>query len=96
MRVLLEVILMALELYKWVMLAMIVMSWLIAFNIVNTRNQIVDAIWRVLVTLTEPVLKPIRRLLPRMQIDLSPIILFFAIYIVQQVISRYIYPAMPF
>lgn len=96
MRVLLEVILMALELYKWVMLAMIVMSWLIAFNIVNTRNQVVDAIWRILLTLTEPVLKPIRRFLPRMQIDLSPIILFFAIYIVQQVISRYIYPAMPF
>ena len=96
MRVLLEVILMALELYKWVMLAMIVMSWLIAFNIVNTRNQIVDSIWRVLLALTEPVLKPIRRLLPRMQIDLSPIILFFAIYILQQVIQRYIYPAMPF
>jgi YggT family protein len=57
---------------------------------------VVDAIWRVLLTLTEPVLKPIRRLLPRMQIDLSPIILFFAIYIVQQVIQRYIYPAMPF
>lgn len=96
MRVLLEVILMALELYKWVMLAMIVMSWLIAFNIVNTRNQVVDAIWRILLTLTEPLLKPIRRFMPRMQIDLSPIILFFAIYIVQQVISRYIYPAMPF
>ena len=96
MRVLLEVILMALELYKWVMLAMIIMSWLISFNILNTRNQIVDAIWRVLPALTEPVLKPIRKLLPRMQIDLSPIILFFAIYILQQVISRYIYPAMPF
>ena len=96
MRVLLEVIIMALELYKWVMLAMIIMSWLISFNIVNTRNQIVDSIWRVLLTLTEPVLKPIRRLLPRMQIDLSPIILFFAIYILQQVIQRYIYPAMPF
>jgi YggT family protein len=50
----------------------------------------------VLLALTEPVLKPIRRLLPRMQIDLSPIILFFAIYIVQEVIKRYIYPAMPF
>lgn len=92
MRVLLEVILMALELYKWVMLAMIVMSWLIAFNIVNTRNQVVDAIWRVLLQLTEPVLRPIRRLLPRMQLDLSPIILFFAIYVVQEVIRRYIYP----
>jgi YggT family protein len=90
--VLLEVILMALELYKWVMLAMIVMSWLIAFNIVNTRNQVVHAIWRVLLQLTEPVLRPIRRLLPRMQLDLSPIILFFAIYVVQEIIRRYIYP----
>jgi len=96
MRVLLEVVVMALELYKWVMLAMIIMSWLISFNIVNTRNQVVDGIWRVLLVLTEPVLKPIRRLLPRMQIDLSPIILFFAIYILQQVIQRYIYPMMPF
>jgi len=96
MRVLLEVVVMALELYKWVMLAMIIMSWLISFNIVNTRNQVVDGIWRVLLALTEPVLKPIRRLLPRMQIDLSPIILFFAIYILQQVIQRYIYPMMPF
>jgi YggT family protein len=92
MRVLLEVILMALEIYKWVMVIMIVMSWLIAFNVVNTRNQFVDQVWRMLLSVTEPVLRPIRQLLPRMQLDLSPIILFFAIYIVQEVIKRYIYP----
>ncbi|MBN9362200.1 MULTISPECIES: YggT family protein [unclassified Devosia] len=92
MRVLLEVILMALEIYKWVMVIMIVMSWLIAFNVVNTRNQFVDQVWRMLLSVTEPVLRPIRQFLPRMQLDLSPIILFFAIYIVQEVIKRYIYP----
>lgn len=92
MRVLLEVILMALEIYKWVMLITIVMSWLIAFNVVNTRNQFVDQVWRMLLSVTEPVLRPIRQFLPRMQLDLSPIILFFAIYIVQEGIRRYIYP----
>ena len=45
-----------------------------------------------LLSVTEPVLRPIRQFLPRMQLDLSPIILFFAIYIVQEVIKRYIYP----
>jgi YggT family protein len=92
MRVLLEIILIVLDIYSWVMLAMIIASWLIAFNVVNTRNQVVDAIWRTLLSLTEPVLRPIRRLLPRMQLDLSPIIVFIAIYAIRQVILRYIYP----
>ena len=92
MRVLLEVILIVLDIYSWVMIATIIGSWLIAFNVINTRNPAVDAIWRVLLSLTEPVLRPIRRLLPRMQIDLSPIIVFIAIYAIRQVIIYYIYP----
>jgi YggT family protein len=92
MRVLLEVILIVLDIYSWVMIAMIVASWLIAFNILNTRNPVVDSIWRTLLSLTEPVLGPIRRMLPRMQLDLSPIIVFIAIYAIRQVIIRYIYP----
>jgi YggT family protein len=95
MKVLLEVILMALELYKWVMLITIVFSWLIAFNVVNTRNQFVDTVWRVLLSVTEPVLRPIRNLLPRMQLDLSPLIVFFGIYILQEIIARYVYPYVP-
>lgn len=92
MKVILEIILMVLDIYKWVMIATIIASWLISFNIVNTRNQVVDAIWRVLLQLTEPVLRPIRRLLPRTQLDFSPIIVFLLIYAVQAVIARYIYP----
>ena len=92
MKVLIEVLVMVLEIYKWVMLATIIGSWLIAFNVINTRNPVVDAIWRTLLSLTEPILRPIRRLLPKMQIDLSPIIVFIAIYAVQEVLMRYVWP----
>jgi YggT family protein len=92
MFVLFKVILLILELYGYVMLAMIIASWLIAFNVVNTRNQFVDVVWRSLLALTEPVLRPIRRLLPRMQIDLSPIVVFIGIYALQLIIVTYILP----
>lgn len=93
MRVILEIILMLLDVYWWVVLATIILSWLFAFNIINGRNQVVDTVWRVLYALTEPVLKPIRRVLPSIGgLDLSPIILFILIYFVQRVIIYYVYP----
>ena len=93
MRVILEIILIILDIYWWVVLATIILSWLIAFNIINTRNQFVDQVWRALIALTEPVLRPIRRILPKFSgIDLSPIVLFILIYLIQRVIQLYIYP----
>jgi YggT family protein len=93
MRAVLEIILLILDLYWWVVLAMIIASWLIAFNVVNTRNQFVDVVWRTLLSLTEPVLRPIRRMLPRFSgLDISPIILFLIIFFIQRVIIYYIYP----
>ncbi len=93
MRAILEIILLILDLYWWILLAMIIMSWLIQFNVINTRNQFVETVWRVLTALTEPLLRPIRRLLPNFSgIDISPIILFLAIYLVQRVIVLYVYP----
>ena len=93
MRVILEIILMLLDIYWWVVLATIILSWLFAFNVINGRNQFVDTIWRVLSGLTEPVLRPIRRVLPSFGgLDLSPIVLFIAIYFLQRVIILYIYP----
>jgi YggT family protein len=93
MRVILEIILIVINLYWWVLLAMIIMSWLIAFNVVNTRNQFVASIWRVLNQLTEPVLRPIRRVMPNLQgIDISPIILFLGLYALQRVIEIYLLP----
>jgi YggT family protein len=93
MQAVLYVVLEALELYKYVIIAAAVMSWLIAFNVVNIRNDVVRSIWNTLVALTEPLLYRIRRYLPNTGgIDISPIVLFLLIILVQEIIRRYIYP----
>jgi YggT family protein len=76
-----------LTVYVYIVIAMAILSWLIAFNVVNTRNQIVHMIAELLYRLTEPALRPIRNLLPNMGgIDISPIILFLIILFIQSVI----------
>lgn len=93
MKAILDVLLIALNLYWWVIIIQAVLSWLIAFNVVNYRNQIVAQIDTTLRALTEPVLAPIRRRMPNMgAIDISPIVLLLAIILIQQIIIRYIYP----
>lgn len=94
MRAVLDIILILLQLYWWVLLIMIIMSWLISFNVINTRNQFVAAVWRVVNQLTEPVLNPIRRFMPNFSgLDLSPLIAFLLIFFIQQIIGYYLYPA---
>ena len=93
MRALLDVIMLVLQLYWYIVLAMIIMSWLISFNVVNTRNQFLAQVWRLLNQLTDPILRPIRRRLPNFSgLDLSPLVLFVIIYFIQQIILRYVYP----
>jgi YggT family protein len=94
MRALLDVILLALQLYTWLVIAAAVLSWLVAFNVVNTRNDVVRAIWNFLDGVTEPALRPIRRFLPNLGgIDVSPIILLLIIFFIERVILYYIYPS---
>ena len=72
----------------WIFLIMIIMSWLISFNVINTRNQFVNSVWRVLNQITEPILKPIRRVIPPMGgLDLSPLIVFVIIFFLQNLIA---------
>ncbi|MDE2578041.1 MAG: YggT family protein [Hyphomicrobiales bacterium] len=93
MRALLDVVLLGLQLYQYVIVAVAIMSWLIAFDVVNTRNNVVSAIWNSLNALTEPLLRPIRRMLPPMAgLDISPIILLLGIFFAQRVIIYYLYP----
>lgn len=74
----------------WIFLIMIIMSWLISFNVINTRNQFVASVWRVLNQITEPILKPIRRIIPSVGgLDLSPLIVFVIIFFLQNLISFY-------
>ncbi|MDB5559224.1 MAG: hypothetical protein JWQ36_2158 [Enterovirga sp.] len=94
MRALLDVILLALQLYVWILIASAVMSWLVAFGVVNMRNDVVRTIWNFLYQATEPALRPIRRILPNLGgIDISPIILLLIIFFIQRVIELYVYPA---
>ena len=93
MRAVLDVVMLALNLYVWLLIASAVLSWLIAFNVVNTRNQFVSTVWDFLYRITEPALRPIRNMLPNLGgIDISPIILLLGIFFIQSVITRYIYP----
>ncbi|AMN51482.1 MULTISPECIES: YggT family protein [Stappiaceae] len=93
MTALFNVILLALELYTYVIIASAIFSWLYAFNIVNSSNQIINSIGRVLYNLTEPALRPIRRFLPDLGgVDISPVILLLAIIFVRQLIILNILP----
>ncbi len=87
---LLSTISLILNLVWWVFLVMIIMSWLISFNVINTRNQFVSSVWRVLNQITEPILKPIRRIVPSVGgLDLSPLIVFVIIFFLQNVIAHF-------
>ena len=86
-----------LQLFFWVIIASAVMSWLLAFNVVNGHNPAVRTIWNVLTAMTEPFLNPIRRvvgkILPNMRgIDISPIFLIIILFFLQNLIARDIAP----
>jgi YggT family protein len=93
MRAIFLVIDLALQLYIWIVIAMAIFSWLVAFNVVNTRNPAVGMIGDFLYRITEPVLRPIRNMLPNLGgIDVSPVILFLIIVFIRYVIALYILP----
>ena len=94
MRSILYVILIVLDLYIWLLIAAAVLSWLVAFNVVNSRNQFVAMVGDFLFRVTEPVLRPIRNLLPSLGgIDVSPVVVILIIILLKDIIVRYIYPA---
>ena len=93
MRAIVRVLLLAIELYSYILIASAILSWLIAFGVVNMRNDAVRAIANFLYQVTEPALRPIRRILPNLGgIDISPIILLLLLYLVQMWIVDYLLP----
>ena len=73
--------------YTYVIFAAVIMGWLLAFNVVNGRNPMVQQFWHLLNAVTEPVLAPIRRMLPNLgAIDISPIVLLFGLFFIQSVV----------
>lgn len=84
---LLQFVNVVLDLIIWIIIAQIIISWLLAFNILNMSNQFVATIANALHQLTDPLLRPIRRFVPSFSgLDLSPIVLFLAIYFIRLVI----------
>jgi YggT family protein len=96
MKPIIYVLIQVISLYMYLLIAAAILSWLIAFNVVNTRNQFVAAVAEFLYRITEPVLSPIRRRLPNLGgLDISPIIVFFLLMLIQMYLADYVYPFVP-
>jgi len=86
---LLQVFNVVLDLYVWVVIAGVVLSWLTAFGVLNTSNKAVYMIGDFVYRVTEPVLRPIRNILPNLgTLDLSPIVLILGIMFLQNFVNR--------
>jgi YggT family protein len=71
----------------WIIVVQAVMSWLIAFNVINTHNDFVRSIWQALDKMTEPLYRPIRKIMPDFgALDLSPMVVLLLLYILMQVV----------
>ena len=86
-------VLQLLKLYSYVVIANVIISWLIGFNILNTQNRFVYSILEFSYRLTDPILNKIRRFLPNLgSLDISPIILLLLIWFVEMCMKLYIAP----
>ncbi len=79
--------------YIWLLIASVVLSWLVSFNIINTHNRFVYVVGDFLHRVTDPVLRPVRNLLPSMGgIDISPVIVILALYFIRDLAFEYLRP----
>ena len=82
-----------LKLYSYVVIANVIISWLIAFNILNAKNRFVYSILELTYRLTDPILNKIRRFLPNLgTLDISPIILLLLIWFIEMCMKLYLAP----
>jgi YggT family protein len=78
------------DLFVWIIILQVILSWLIAFNVVNTQNRFVYLVGDFLYRVTEPVLRPIRRILPNLGgIDLAPLALILLLFFGLQLLAEY-------
>jgi len=83
----------ALNLYTWILIGSAIFSWLYAFNVINSNNRFVSSLGMFLYNVTEPVLRPIRRILPDLGgIDISPIVVLLLIFFLRSLMWNTIYP----
>ena len=83
------------NLYMWVVIIWVIMSWLVSFQIVNTHNRFVYLVSDFLHRVTEPALRPIRRVTPYLGgIDLSPFVLILILYFLRLLLREYVFAAL--
>ena len=89
---LLQIVHIILTVLWWFIIAQAVMSWLIAFNVINTHNQFVGQLWTVLDRITEPLYRPFRRIMPDFGgLDLTPMVVLILLIILQGPVMTYLY-----
>jgi len=86
---LLRVLVIAIDLYIWAIIISAILTWLVHFGVVNTRNQFVSMVGEFLWKLTEPAIRPIRRVVPNLGgIDISPVVLILLLIFLKMVIGN--------
>ena len=89
MGLLVNILLLALDIYTYIIIASAVVSWLIAFDVINTRNPQAQNLVNLLNRLTEPVYRPLRKYIPPVGgVDITPIIVIFLIFILKRIIVQ--------
>lgn len=89
---LLDILSILLNILWWLIIIQAVMSWLIAFNVINTHNDFVGQLWHVLDRLTEPLYRPFRRIMPDFGgNDLTPMVVLILLIIIRQAVMPYLY-----
>ena len=86
---LIQLVLAVINIYVWVLVASVVLSWLIAFGVMNTSNRFVHSIGEIIYRVTEPALRPIRNILPNMgNVDLAPVVLILLLWFVENMLIQ--------
>ena len=88
-----DLVIQILKLYSYIVIANVIISWLVAFNVLNTQNRFVYSILELSYRLTDPILNKIRRFLPNLgTLDISPVILLLLIWFIEMCMKLYVAP----
>ncbi|MDX1291245.1 MAG: YggT family protein [Hyphomonas sp.] len=97
MAAILDLVRVVLQIATYIIIGQAILSWLVGFNVLSLQNPTVRSIWGGLQTITEPVYRPIRNILPPMGgLDLTPMVVLLIIFFLERVITRYGYGMVPF
>ena len=89
MNLIIDILSILLDVVWWIIIVQAILSWLLAFNVINTQNPVVRQIWTTLDRMTQPIYAPIRRILPDFGgLDLSPLVVLVALAIINRVLTE--------